>query len=257
MNKVLISDIWRLKPNDGSLRNWDCTKISNPLLAKMANAIQRTIWHKTVFYRGRHCCWRSNAGADISRFTRYRYRLFCLNINPTMAFVWFVNCGLKGALVLFFNWKGETVWLDHLRWIYEAHIGGESTILGLTLLDCELFPSIHPWEITLFVMATIAFAAISSSSLSRTLLSLPFITACSQPNIQKKHCCQDCKIDSFSVSKSTYYEFTESFHKLLLTSEVEKATRSRIWNAVLQKRQSGSIFWIQHQSWEVWGHSKN
>ena len=117
--------------------------------------------------------------------------------------------------------------------------------------DCEHFPSIHPWEITLFVMATIAFAAISSSSLSRTLLSLPFITACSQPNIQKKHCCQDYRIDSFSVSKSTYYEFTECFHKLLLTSEVEKATRSRIWNAVLQKRQSGSIFWIQHQSWEV------
>ena len=150
-----------------------------------------------------------------------------------LAFVRFDNCGLKGALVLFFNRKGETVWLDHLKWIYEAHIGGESTILGLTLLDCKLFPSIHPWEITLFVMATIAFAAISSSSLSRTLLSLPFITACSQPNIQKKHCCQDCKIDSFSVSKSTYYEFTESFHKLLLTSEVEKATRSRIWNSVL------------------------
>ena len=119
---------------------------------------------------------------------------------PQLAFVWFDNFGLKGAPVLFYISKGgpcANIWLDHVRWIYEAHRGGESTILGLTLLDCKLFPSIHPWEITLFVMATIAFAAISSSSLSRTLLSLPFITACSQPNIQKKHWCQDCRVDSF------------------------------------------------------------
>ena len=229
MNKVLISDTRRLKPNYGSLRNWGCTKISNPLLAKMANAIQRTIWHKTVFYRGQHRCWRSNAGADISRFTRYRYRLFCLNINSSMAFVRFDNCGLKGALVLYYISKGRPIRPCEMN-IWNAQRWRINN-LGVDF-DCEHFPSIHPWEITLFVMATVAFAAISSSSLSRTLLSLPFITACSQPNIQKKHCCQDCKIDSFSVSKSTYYEFTESF-KLLLTSEVEKATRSRIWNSVL------------------------